>query len=91
MYQSNCWNQALISNPDLPSPTNWDWKKDQTAWQPVWSTLTEASQSCSELIHCGCVLGGVNVSRQPSNALHFVSVLVIASNIYGTINFNLSL
>ena len=56
-YQSNCWNQALIPNPDLPSPADWGWKKDQTGWQPVWTTLPEASQSCSELIRCGCKKG----------------------------------
>ena len=53
-YQSNCWNQALIPDPDLPSPADWEWKKDQIGWQPVWTTLPEASQSCSELIRCGC-------------------------------------
>lgn len=53
-YQSNCWNQALIPYPDLPSPADWGWKKDQTGWQPV---LPEASRSCSELIRCGCKKG----------------------------------
>ena len=31
-YQSNCWNKALIADPDLPSPADWGWKKDQTGW-----------------------------------------------------------
>lgn len=56
-YQSNCWNQALIPYSDLPSPADWGWKKDQTGWQPVWTTLPEASRSCSELIRCGCKKG----------------------------------
>ena len=56
-YQSNCWNKALIADPDLPSPADWGWKKDQTGWQPVWTTLPEASQSCSELIRCSCKKG----------------------------------
>ena len=34
-YQLNCWNQTLIPNPDLPSPADWGWKKEQTGWQPV--------------------------------------------------------
>ena len=56
-YQSNCWNKSLIHDPDLSSPGDWGWKKDQTGWQPVWTTLPEASQSCSELIHCSCKKG----------------------------------
>ena len=56
-HQSNCWNLALIPDPDLPSPADWGWKKDQTGWQPVWTNLPEASQSCSELIRCGCKKG----------------------------------
>jgi hypothetical protein len=27
-YQSNCWNRALIPDPDLRSPADWGWKKD---------------------------------------------------------------
>ena len=38
-YQSNCWNKSLIPDPNLPSPADWGWKKDQTGWQPVWTTL----------------------------------------------------
>ena len=56
-YQSNCWNQALNPNPDLPSPADWGWKEEQTGWQPVWTTLPEASRSCSELVCCGCKKG----------------------------------
>ncbi len=56
-YQSNCWNQALIPKPKLPSPGNWGWKKEQTGWEPIWTTLSEASRSCSELIHCSCKKG----------------------------------
>ena len=26
-------------------------------WQPFWTTLTEASNSCYEEIHCGCKKG----------------------------------
>lgn len=55
--QSNCWNQALVRCPRLPSPSDWGWKRDQAGWQPLWTTLPEASQSCYELIHCGCKKG----------------------------------
>lgn len=56
-YQANCWNKALTPNPELPSPTDWGWRKDDTGWQPLWTTLPEASQSCYELIRCGCKKG----------------------------------
>lgn len=56
-YQANCWNQPLIADPKLPSPIDWGWRKESTEWQPLWTTLQEASQSCYELIHCGCKKG----------------------------------
>jgi len=57
MYQANIWNNALVSEPELPSPSEWGWVKDGSEWQPLWTVLPEASQSCYELIHCGCKKG----------------------------------
>jgi hypothetical protein len=57
-YQGgHCWGQALISSPNLPSPSEWGWTKVNTTWQPLWTTLPEASKSCNELLHCGCQKG----------------------------------
>ena len=56
-YQANFWNRALFLNPSLPSPKDWGWQKDDMGWQPLWTTLPEASESCHELIHCGCKKG----------------------------------
>ena len=56
-YQANCWNKALTPNPELPSPADWGWRKDTSGWQPLWTTLPEASESCYELIRCGCKKG----------------------------------
>ena len=50
--QANCWNQTLVLNPELASPSDWGWTKEASAWQPLWTTLPEASKSCHELIHC---------------------------------------
>ena len=76
----NCWNQALIPDPDLPSPAAWGWKKDQTGWQPVWTTLPEASQSCSELIiRCGCKKGCTGRCKCFKATLKCIAALVIAS------------
>jgi len=31
------------------------WQKNGTStWQPLWSTLSDASVACSILLHCGC-------------------------------------
>ena len=56
-YQANCWNQALTPNPELPSPTDWGWRKDTEGLQPFWTTLPEAAESCYELIRCSCKKG----------------------------------
>ncbi len=57
-YQAYCWNQALVPNPDIPSPSDWGWEKNYSGcWQPFWTTLSQASNTCYELIHCGCKKG----------------------------------
>lgn len=56
-YQSNCWKQCLTTHYELPSPADWGWRKDITGWQPLWTTLPQASETCYELIHCGCKKG----------------------------------
>jgi len=56
-YQANCWNEALCLNPNLPSPMDWGWQKSSAGWQPLWTNLPEASDSCHELIRCGCKKG----------------------------------
>ena len=56
-YQANIWYKALQPDPQLPSPSDWGWVKEEMGWQPLWTTLPEASQSCYELIHCGCKKG----------------------------------
>ena len=61
--QANCWNRTLVLNPELPSPSDWGWTKEASGWQPLWTTLPEASKSCHELqegvyrplqVHQGC-------------------------------------
>ena len=56
-YQANCWNQALVLEPELLDPSDWGWTKGTNGWQPLWNTLPEASKSCHELIHCSCRKG----------------------------------
>ena len=56
-YQAYCWNMAMSLVPQLPNPKDWGWWKDDRGWHPLWTTLPEASESCRELIHCGCKKG----------------------------------
>ena len=71
--QSVCWNQALELNPRFPDPSHWGWKKNGTEWQPLWTILPEASQSCYELNYCGHKRGAqadASVGMLHSSALH---------------------
>ena len=55
-YQAgHCWAQAMIAAPELPFPSEWGWKvKDGGGWEASWTTLPQATQTCRELIRCGC-------------------------------------
>ena len=43
-YQARCWSQALVQNPQLPSPSDWGWIKKEGEWHPNWTTLAEAAK-----------------------------------------------
>jgi hypothetical protein len=56
-YQAgHVWAQSIDKLPELPSPANWGWRRDEQipTWIPVWSSLPTAADSCKELIKCGC-------------------------------------
>ena len=42
--QANCWNQTLVLNPELASPSDWGWTKEASAWQPLWTKEASAWQ-----------------------------------------------
>ena len=44
-YQARCWSQALVQNPQLPSPSVWEWIKKEGEWHPIWTTLDETAKS----------------------------------------------
>jgi len=44
-----CWGQCIIANQQLPCPSEWGWTKG-TTWQPHWTTLSDASTTCRELL-----------------------------------------
>ena len=52
------WGQVLVPQPVLPSPTSWGWRQTEDgSYEPICTTLLEASKSCSELVSCGCKKG----------------------------------
>ncbi|KAG7153951.1 hypothetical protein Hamer_G027474, partial [Homarus americanus] len=54
-YQAgHIWGQAAIAFVILPSPCDWGWMKSGDELKPLWTTLSEVSKSCHELISCGC-------------------------------------
>ena len=55
VYQAgHIWGQSQTANPDMPSPAEWGWKKNDDGWHPFWTVLPEASKGCRELIRCKC-------------------------------------
>ena len=52
-YQAYCWNEALTLHPNLPSPADWGWYKDTNCntWQPLWTNLPEAAESCQVTVN----------------------------------------
>ena len=49
------WHQATLVQQNIPDFSEWGWQKDgASTWQPLRSTLSNASVACSILLHCGC-------------------------------------
>lgn len=47
------WGQSLTLQPNLPSPLEWGWLHSGQ-YKPNWILLPQLSETCMELIHCGC-------------------------------------
>jgi len=57
-YQAgHVWGQSLLTDPCLPSPSEWGWKLVNGEWKPVWITIPQAAETCPELLRCGCKTG----------------------------------
>ena len=55
LYQASyCWAQSLLANQELPDTCLWGSKNSKNGFEVQWMTLPEASESCHELIRCGC-------------------------------------
>ena len=53
----HCWGQLQTAVQNLPCPTNWGWNRADDLFIPFWTRLPEASESCRELLRCGCKKG----------------------------------
>ena len=47
------WGNSITPYRQLPSPGAWGWTCPEQ-WQPLWTSLPEASESCPELLQCQC-------------------------------------
>lgn len=53
--QARIWNNSLIAQYTIPSPSNWGWKDSSGgSYRPVWTTIPEVSKHCVELTSCTC-------------------------------------
>ena len=40
----------------MPDFGEWGWHRDDSGtWMPYWTSLADASNACSTLLHCGCI------------------------------------
>jgi hypothetical protein len=55
-YQLLVWNNDDVSNPALPSPSDfgWKWEEDEKSWTPVMTTLPPAPNAIVHLVRCNC-------------------------------------
>lgn len=57
LQAGHVWAQCLVSEQQLPCPSEWGWEQIEDTWQPCWTTIQEASKACCELVHCNCTKG----------------------------------
>ena len=56
-YQSGVWTVSLLHQPQLPSPRDFGWKKEEDSRKPIWMTQPTAAEACTELVKCKCTKG----------------------------------
>ena len=51
----NVWDQVVVPQPVLPSPTNSGWRHiEDGSYEPPWTTLLMASKNYSKQVSYGC-------------------------------------
>ncbi len=89
-YQAgHCWGQMMIAAPELPSPSDWGWKKnDNNGWEVFWTTLPEATHACRKFCAVAArkvASGIVSALRRRYRALPFATVVVNVRNLNSTL------
>jgi hypothetical protein len=50
------WDKATSVQQEIPDLSEWGWRKGGTrTWQPLWTTLPDASVACAILLHRACL------------------------------------
>lgn len=62
-YQALIWNNDIVAKPELPSPDEFGWKREEDKWVPVMTTLLPAPEAVIELVRCGCSKSRCSSSR----------------------------
>ena len=57
------WGQATLAQQDIHNFSDWGWEKDNNTWQPLWTTLSDASTACAILLHCGCLKACIGMCK----------------------------
>ena len=53
------WGGCPDNQQRVYDPAKWGWVRDSDSWTPLWITILEVSQVCSELLHCSCKKGSI--------------------------------
>ena len=53
IYQCSIWKNCLTRKPEQVDPCQWGWKK-AAEYKPLWTTLSDVSTSCRQLVPCKC-------------------------------------
>ncbi len=79
-FQANIWSQSLLTSPQISDPSDWGWVKESNGWQPLWTTLPEASNSCHELIRCRCKKGCTGCCKCAKAALKCTALCLFSGD-----------
>ena len=53
-YQVMVWNNDKVPNPELLSPENYGWERNEDEWLPAMTQLPPAPEAITQLVKCSC-------------------------------------
>ena len=71
-YQAgHCWAQTMIATPELLSPSEWGWNRNENGgWKICWTTLPGATEACREQLRYGCKKGCMGLCKSLKAGFH---------------------